>query len=108
VSLRYGTAELWQKLLGGNDGGLESLELRAINLTKSQLKAPARPVDNKALTDPRVSFKNLRRLKIMGDTSYKPITDADLHIIARTATGLEALHVTRISSVSVAGEFSHN
>lgn len=93
--------ELWQKLLGG---GLESLELRATNLTKSQLKAPARPIDNQALADPRVSFKNLKRLKVMGDTSFKPITDADLQVIARTATGLDALHITRISSVSIAGE----
>ncbi|KAL1850502.1 hypothetical protein Plec18170_006787 [Paecilomyces lecythidis] len=103
ISIRYGTAELWQKLL---EGGLESLELRAVNLTKSQLKAPARPIDTHALTDPRVSFKMLKRLKIMGDTSFKPITDADLEVIARTATGLDALHVTRISSVSIAGVMS--
>lgn len=103
ISVRYGTVELWQKLLGG---GLESLELRATNLTKSQLKAPAHPIDNHALADPRVSFKNLKRLKVMGDTSFKPITDADLQVIARTATGLDALHITRISSVSIAGVMS--
>lgn len=103
VSLRYGTAERWRDLL--REDGLESLELTAIDMTKSALSVPANQVDHRVLEDPGVSFRNLKKLKIFGNTNFRPITDDDLRLIARTATSLEALHVTGISSVSIAGKF---
>ncbi|KAL2002177.1 hypothetical protein VTN02DRAFT_474 [Thermoascus thermophilus] len=101
VALRYGTAERWRDLL--RPDGLEALELTAIDLPRSALAVPANQVDHRVLDDPRVRFGHLKKLKIFGNTNFRPVTDDDLRCIARTATGLEALHVTGISSVSIAG-----
>lgn len=88
------------------EGQLTSLELTAIDLMKSQLSSPRNQVDHKPLMDPNLSFRGLSKLKIFGNTNFKPVTDHDLRMIAKTATELEAVHVTGISSVSISGMLS--
>lgn len=89
-----------------HDEQLKSLELTAIDLMKSQLSSPRNQVDHKPLMDPNLSFHGLSKLKIFGNTNFRPVTDHDLRMIARTATELEAVHVTGISSVSISGMLS--
>jgi len=55
------------------------------------------------LKDDRVSFGALRRLKFFGNTVHAPVEDADVHLIARSATGLRVLDITNLSTISVAG-----
>lgn len=104
--LRRGTAEDWIDLLNVNTGvgkPLYSLEIQGICLPSEQAKALEDDTTPNPLLDPRVSFSSLRRLKIFGNTLHKPISDSDLHLIARTATSLAHLDLTNISTVSVAG-----
>ena len=104
--LRRGTAADWKALLNKNTGRgspLQSLEIKAVSLREMREEK----IDDKELTDPleyrSVDFSALRRLKIFGNTAQKPITDHDLELIARTATGLKCLDFTNISTISVAG-----
>ena len=104
--LRRGTAEDWIDLLNVNtDQGspLHSLELQAVCLTKDQAEALKNDASPNPLKDPRVDFSALKRLKIFGNTPHKPICDYDLSLMARTATNLEALDFTNLSTISVAG-----
>lgn len=104
--LRRSTAEDWIDLLNVNTGvgsALQSLELQAVCLSKVQAEALEQEVSPDALEDPRVDFSALRRLKIFGNTLHKPISDIDLDLIARTATNLEVLDITNLSTISVAG-----
>jgi hypothetical protein len=104
--LRRSTAEDWVDLLNVNTGvghALHSLELQAVCLPKDQAEALEREQSPNALADPRVDFSALKRLKIFGNTLHKPICDDDLHLIARTATNLEVLDITNLSTISVAG-----
>lgn len=104
--LRRGTAADWVDLLKVNTGKgkpLYSLEIQGICLPMDQAKALEDDESPNPLEDPRVDFSALRRLKIFGNTLHKPVSDSDLAIIARTATNLECLDLTNISTVSVAG-----
>lgn len=104
--LRRSTAEDWIDLLNVNTGeghALHSLELQAVCLPKDQAEALEADDSPNALEDPRVDFSGLRRLKIFGNTLHKPICDADLELIAQTATNLEVLDITNLSTISVAG-----
>lgn len=105
--LRRSTAEDWIDLLNVNTGvghALHSLELQAVCLSKHRAEAlEAEESPANALEDPRVDFSGLKRLKIFGNTLTKPICDADLELIAQTATNLEVLDITNLSTISVAG-----
>ncbi|GAB7364169.1 hypothetical protein MBLNU230_g4720t1 [Neophaeotheca triangularis] len=104
--LRRGTVDDWVDLLNvntGNGSPLESLELQAVCLPQAQAQALEEDDSDDALADPRVDFSALRRLKIFGNTLHKPVTDHDLAAIARTATNLEILDITNLSTISVAG-----
>lgn len=104
--LRRSTAEDWIDLLNVNTGhgqALQSLELQAVCLPKDQADALENDDSPNALADPRVDFSALKRLKFFGNTLHKPVCDDDLHLIARTATNLEALDFTNLSTISVAG-----
>ena len=104
--LRRSTAEDWIDLLNVNTGvgsALHSLELQAVCLSKDQAEALEKETSPDALEDPRVDFSALKRLKIFGNTLHKPISDNDLHLIAQTATNLEVLDITNLSTISVAG-----
>lgn len=104
TALRYGRAEDWATLLNsGNERALESLELLAVDLTEAQVKDPRNAVDFMPLKDSRVNFSKLKRLKIFGNTTFMPVTDDDLHDIARTATALEDLHITGLSTATITG-----
>lgn len=104
--LRRSTAEDWIDLLNvntGNGSPLQSLELQAVCLPKDQAEALEKDRTPNALADPRVDFSALKRLKFFGNTLHKPICDSDLELIARTTTNLEALDITNLSTISVAG-----
>lgn len=104
--LRHGTGQDWLHLLGTAKPGdvpVKSLELQAVCLSDMMTYSPDVNFDRKALLDPRVDFSNLRRLKLIGNTNFMPICDADLEIISRTACNLEEFHVTCLSTVTIAG-----
>lgn len=101
TSIRYGSVEDWARLLDR----VSSLGLLGVDLKQSQTLDPINHVDIQPLRDPKVSFHRLTRLKIVGGTNFMPICDEDLKCIARTATNLEELHVTGLSSVTSDGKF---
>lgn len=107
--LRHGTAEEWAHLLGvaiREDPALESLELQAVDLSKAQEEAYASVAITNPLASSLVDFSNLKRLKLVGNSTWMPINDADLIAMSRTATHLEELHITNNSSVTLAGVLS--
>lgn len=114
--LRRGTVDDWVDLLNvntGNGSPLESLELQAVCLPRAHAQALEQDDSDDALVDPRVDFSALKRLKFFGNTLHKPVTDHDLAATARTATNLEVLDITNLSTITVAGmlalvKASHN
>ena len=107
--LRRGSVEDWVDLLNVNTGTgkpLHSLEITAVSLPKDQAEALETDDTPSALGHPQVDFSALKRLKFFGNTMHKPISDKDLQLIARSATGLECLDFTNLSTVSVAGMLS--
>ena len=104
--LRRGGVVDWVDLLNQNTGHgkpLHSLELTAVSLPNDQATALKQDNTPNPLEDPPVDFSALKRLKIFGNTQHKPICDRDLELIARTATNLEVLDLTNLSTISVAG-----
>jgi len=108
--LRRGSVDDWIDLLNVNTGvgkPLRSLEITAVSLTEDHAKALAKnmmQIETACpLQDARVDFSGLKRLKYFGNTLHKPISDEDLLCIARTATNLECLDFTNLSTISVAG-----
>ncbi|KAL1311094.1 hypothetical protein AAFC00_001301 [Neodothiora populina] len=104
--LRHGTADEWAHLLGvavPEDPALQTLELQAIDLSAVQERDYNELTITKPLLDPRVDFSNIKRLKLVGDTTWMPITDVDLIAMACTATNLEELLVTNMSTVTIEG-----
>jgi hypothetical protein len=103
--LRRGTPQEWKNLLKSDSTvPLHSLELHSVCLRA--YKAEALDAETSAISpfeDPTVDFSHLRRLKIFGNTKTQPIVDADLHLIARTATGLESIDITNNSTTTLAG-----
>ncbi|KAI6797958.1 hypothetical protein KC361_g3582 [Hortaea werneckii] len=107
--LRRGTADDWIDLLNVNTGTgkpLHSLEFQAVCLPRDQALALENDDTPSPLDDPRVDFSALKRLKIFGNTLHKPVSDVDLDLISRTATNLECLDITNLSTISVAGMLS--
>lgn len=104
--LRRGTAEDWIDLLNVDTGvgqPLKSLELKSICMKKDLAQALEKDDTPNPLLDPRVDFSSLERLKIFGNTLHKPICDTDLELIARSATNLQCLDLTNLSTTTVAG-----
>ncbi|KAF2224294.1 hypothetical protein BDZ85DRAFT_196635 [Elsinoe ampelina] len=104
--LRHGSAQDWLHLLGiatKDDMPVQSLELQAVCLSDMMTYSPDINFDKKPLFDPRVDFSQLKRLKLIGNTTLMPVCDADLLQIAKTATNLEEFHVTCLSTVTIAG-----
>lgn len=104
--LRRGTVDDWVDLLNVKTGigkPLQSLEIQAVCLPTGQAAELEQNSSESALEYRKVDFSGLRRLKIFGNTLHKPVSDDDLEAIARTATNLECLDITNISTVSVAG-----
>ncbi|KAF2723238.1 hypothetical protein K431DRAFT_220427 [Polychaeton citri CBS 116435] len=107
--LRRGTTDDWVDLLNNKTGHgkpLHSLEIQAVCLPKDQARELQEDESPNPLEDSRVDFSALKRLKIFGNTLHNPICDHDLEIIARTATNLECLDFTNLSTISVAGMLS--
>ena len=104
--LRRGSVDDWVDLLNVNTGSgkpLHSLELTAVCLPSEQATALVEDQTPSPLEDSRVDFSSLKRLKVFGNTLHKPICDSDLDLVARTATNLEILDFTNLSTISVAG-----
>lgn len=104
--LRRGSVDDWVDLLNANTGvgkPLHSLELQALCLPHDQAAALEEFDGASPLEDVRVDFSALKRLKFFGNTLHQPVTDRDVKAIARTATNLECLDITNLSTVSVAG-----
>jgi hypothetical protein len=101
TTIRHMDATAWRSLLVGSGKPLESLELQAVDPTSQQASDPGNQIDMSPLQS--VNFGQLRRLKIFGDTTFMPITDADLYAIARTADRLEEFHMTCISTITIDG-----
>lgn len=106
--LRHASAEDLAAILAVNrDLPLQSLEFQAVTLSTSELEARSRATISNPLLSPIVDFSHLRRLKLIGNTDFMPITDADLKAIARTATNLEEFHMTCISTITIDGRRFH-
>ena len=105
TALRYGTADDLSQLLGGSEtgNGVESLELLAVDLKQSQIEKKANESKNEPLDSAKVNFGSLCRLKIQGHSNFKPLVDADLVSIARTATNLREIHIIDTTSLSIDG-----
>ena len=104
TALRYGSAECWSQLLRcGQGGGLESLELLAVDLKRSQTEKEGSHNDLRPLDSFQVGFNSLRRLKIKGQSNHMALTDADLVAISRTASNLKELHITGCSTLTMEG-----
>ena len=102
--LRRGTAMDWDKLLRPNStNSLQSLELLSVDIPQEQKTQPENRVDNQALEYARVNFSKLKRLKIFGNTTFMPVCDKDLQAISRTATGLEEIHISCLSTITIKG-----
>ena len=104
--LRRGSVDDWADLLNVNTGHgkpLYSLELTATGLPPNQAESLEDDETPNPLDDPQVDFSALKRLKIFGNTTHKPIQDHDLELISRTATNLQCLDFTNMSTISVAG-----
>lgn len=105
--LRHGSAQDWSYICGRNRCGsrIESLELLAVDLKESQTSYSANWVDREPLHQAggAVDFSDLKRLKIYGNSCFMPITDLDLQGMARTATKLRELHITRTTAVTLSG-----
>ena len=122
TTIRHISAEEWSALLSGyhsdvskEDAGftigkgcerycLTMLEFKAVDLASSQAELSANRIDMSPLLDPRVDFGGLKRLKLFGNTTFMPINDQDLKAIAKTATNLEELHITALSTVTIEGK----
>jgi len=104
TTVRHLSADDWSHLLSaGGPPGLQSLELLAVDLTEIQTKDPNNQIDLHAWNSLAVDFSRLRRLKIYGDSTFNPINDEDLHVVARTATNLEEFHLTNLSTITIDG-----
>ncbi|KAF2234428.1 hypothetical protein EV356DRAFT_515080 [Viridothelium virens] len=102
--LRRGNADDWARLLRANDKNpLQSLELLGVEIPQDQKKRSENQVDKRAPRHHRVDFSQLKRLKVFGNTTFMPVCDDDLQAIARTATGLEEIHISCLSTISIKG-----
>lgn len=99
--LRRCTTGAWMDLLGVKNGTrrpLISLEINGARISGG-LGSPEKTT-TRISKDPRVTFKNLTRLKISGHSSQSIIEDVDLLTMSETATNLRSLQLTSIPSVS--------
>jgi hypothetical protein len=94
----------WDIMLTGQKYPLESLELHCIDLScRQRLELDPQVKINPLKT---ANFNSVRRLKVFGDSTYKPLTDDDLFAIACSATSLEEFHLTCNSSITIEGVMS--
>ena len=106
LMLRHGSGQDWLHLLGianEHDVPVQSLELQAICLPGMLTNSPEMAFDRQPLLDPRVSFANLRRLKLIGNPKFMPIPAADLRLVAQPAHSLEEFHLPCLSTETIAG-----
>lgn len=104
TALRYGGSQEWEHVL--SFPRLTSLELLAVPLTGQVCAMPNMHADSEVLLGQNLSppdFRNLRRLKIFGDSNLRPIDDEDLVLMAKTATNLEEILITNVSTITARG-----
>ncbi|KAF8252556.1 hypothetical protein K440DRAFT_535711 [Wilcoxina mikolae CBS 423.85] len=100
TALRYGDSKDWDNVL--SFPRLTSLELLAVPLKSQVCAMPKSHVDTTVLQR-SLNFHNLRRLKIFGDSNLQPITDDDLVFMSHTATNLEEILITNVSTITARG-----
>lgn len=105
TTLRYGNEKDWSHLLSRQtlDARPLSLEFLATDLGAKSTSDARKQMDHHPLAAAAVDFGKVERLKIFGNTNFKPITDNDLFAIARTASNLREIHVTGTSSITIDG-----
>ncbi|KAI9845825.1 MAG: hypothetical protein M1837_004505 [Sclerophora amabilis] len=105
TTMRRGSLQDWSSLLSssGNAAGMRSLELLATGLKESQIVDPRNEIGPSPFDESEVTFSQLTRLKVFGDSNFHPVNDQDLKSIARTAMNLEEVHITQTASVTIAG-----
>jgi len=101
TTIRYLDSETWQTVIAGRGRALESLEFQCVEPMLQHVLERGNDISFDPL--PSVDLSHLRRLKIFGATTFMPITDNDLLVVARTATSLEEFHVTCTSHVTSKG-----
>ncbi|KAI5857799.1 hypothetical protein BZA05DRAFT_106740 [Tricharina praecox] len=102
TALRYGDSADWNNVL--SFPRLTSLEFLAVGLKNEVCEFPESHRDTEVLgKTPSLDFSKLRRLKIFGDSNLKPISDEDLFFMARTATNLEEILITNVTSITAKG-----
>ena len=102
TALRYGDSADWENVF--SFPRLTSLEFLAVGLKNEVCEFPESHIDTKVLgKSPSLDFSKLRRLKIFGDSNLKPISDEDLFFMARTATNLEEILITNVTSITAKG-----
>jgi hypothetical protein len=98
--LRYAGDGDWNNMLAFER--LTSLELLAVPLKNQVCEMPKSSGDTEVLRS-GLDFSNLRRLKIFGDSNLKPVSDDDLILMAQTATNLEEILITNVSTITAKG-----
>jgi hypothetical protein len=102
TTLRYGSADDWKNIL--SFPRLTSLEFLAVPLKNEICAIPASHDDTAVLQlEPSLDFSKLRRLKIFGDSNIQPISDNDLMFMARSATNLEEILITNVTTITANG-----
>lgn len=102
TTLRYGSEDDWKNIL--SFPRLTSLEFLAVSLKKEICSLPASHDDTEVLqVVPSLDFSKLRRLKVFGHSNMKPISDDDLIFMARSATNLEEILITNVTSITAKG-----
>lgn len=104
TALRFCDANAWKAIFCHSK--LSSLEFNAVHLKEAQSKDPAYQMDLHPLRDLFLNFGRITRLKIVGSTNIRAITDEDLQLLARTATRLEELHVIGTAVITIEGVFA--
>lgn len=105
TTLRYGPKEDWSRLLGRGSLARKplSLEFLAVDLGEKKIFDLRNQVDHHPLDAVAVEFGKLERLKVFGNTNFKPIMNNDLFAIARTAKNLREVHITGTCTITIAG-----
>ena len=101
TALRYGTPADWDQLT--SFPRFTSLELLAVGLKSEITNHPSSLLNHNVLANPTLTFRNLRRLKLFGDSNIMPIDDNDLLQLSHSATNLREILIANVNSITIQG-----